>query len=102
MNQTTIAIDKNIHIPKYVWKIKEIDVNMVSFTKHLTSNPIDSLSDVTKKIWTINESIGTETHKVSPDIQLELSGKVGDFVKEFESAKHNNSVRIKKVTMLQL
>ncbi len=102
MNQTTIAIDKNIPVPKYVWKIKEIDVNIVSFTKHSTSSPIDSLSDVTKTIVTVSESVGTETHKVTSDVQLFLSGKVGELVKEFESTKHNNSVKIKKVTMLQL
>ena len=99
MNQT-ISIDKGIPIPKHIWKIKEIDVNIVSFTKHLVSYPIESLNDVTKTIVTISESVGTETHKVSPDVQLELSGKVGELVKSFESLKHNNSVKIRKVTML--
>lgn len=101
MNKT-ILIDKNTPIPKYIWNIKEIDVNMVSFTKHSTSNPMESLSNPTKVGITLSDSIGTETHKVSPDVQLELSGKVGEFVKDFESIKHNNSVKIKKVTMLQL
>jgi len=100
MNQQTILIDKNIPIPKYLWKIKEIDVNMISFTKHITSNPMESLTDQTKTILTISDSIGTENHKVTPDVQLKMSGKVGEFVKEFESYKHNNNVKIRKIIML--
>jgi len=83
----------------HLWKIKEIDVNIVTFSKY-EIRPEMSIGDSTKSIIALKELIGQETHKVTPDIQLELNGKVGEIIKGFESSKHNNSIRIKKIIWL--
>lgn len=98
MNQ--IEIEKNKVNFKYLWKIKEIDVNIISFTKHLISAPVDSLETPNNVIITLKETMGTETHKVTPDVQLELSGKVGEIIKGFQSDKLNNNVKVKKIIWL--
>lgn len=82
-----------------IWKIKEINVNIVTFAKY-EIHPEMSIGDPTKSIIALKELIGQETHKVTPDVQLELSGKVGEIIKSFESSKHNNGVRIKKIIWL--
>ncbi len=99
MNQKSFEIEKNKINFDHIWKIKEIDVNTVTFAKY-EIHPEMSIEDPTKAIIVLKELIGQETHKVTPDIQLELSGKVGETIKGFESSKHNNGVRIKKIIWL--
>jgi len=84
---------------KYLWKIKEIDVNVVKLEKY-EIHPNSSIGDPNKSNISLKDLIGTETHKTTPDVQLEISGKVGETIKEFEVVKHNNSVRIKKIVWL--
>ena len=100
MNQQSFEIEKSKIDFKHLWKIKEIDVNVVVFEKYAI-HPEMSISDPTNKsIISLKEFIGTETHKVTPDIQLELSGKVGEIIKSFELNKHNNSVKVKKIVWI--
>ena len=100
MNQQSFEIEKSKIDFKYLWKIKEIDVNVVVFEKYAI-HPEMSISDPTNKsIISLKEFIGTETHKVTPDIQLELSGKVGEIIKSFELNKHNNSVKVKNIVWI--
>lgn len=84
---------------KHIWKIKEFDVNIVTFAKYdITSN--GSIDNPLKCNITLKELIGTEKHKVSPDVQIELSGKVGEMLKGFEVVKHNNTIRVNKIIWL--
>lgn len=84
----------------HLWIIKEIDVNIVTFEKYAI-HPEMSISDPLKySNVTLKELIGTETHQVSPDIQLELSGKVGEIIKEFESGKVGRFIKVKKIIWL--
>lgn len=100
MNQKSFEIEKNKIDFDHIWKIKEIDVNIVTFEKYAI-HPEMSISDPDNKSnISLKELIGQETHKVTSDIQLELSGKVGEIIKDFESVKHNNRVRIKKIIWL--
>lgn len=84
----------------YLWKIKEIDVNIATFEKYAV-HPEMAIGNPNNSNVTLKELIGAEKHKLTPDIQLELSGKVGEVIKGFESVKHNNGVRIKKIIWLQ-
>ena len=97
MNQSSrIEIEKSKINFDHLWLIKEIDVNIVTFAKHAI-HPEMSIGNPNNCNITLKELIGIERHKVTPDVQLELSGKVGEIIKEFESVKHNNGVRIKKI-----
>ncbi len=96
----SFEIDKNKIDFTHLWKIKMIDVNIVTFEKYAV-HPEMSINDtVNKSKITLKELIGTEIHKVSPDIQLELSGKVGEVIKNFESVKNSNIVKVKKIIWL--
>jgi len=96
----SFEIDKDKIKFDHLWKIKAIDVNVVTFEKYAI-HPECSISDPLKKSKiTLKEFIGTEIHKVSPDIQLELSGKVGEVIKDFESVKISNNVKVKKIIWL--
>lgn len=84
----------------HLWVIKEIDVNVVTFAKYAI-HPEMSISDPIKySNVSLKELIGTETHQVSSDIQLELSGKVGETIKEFESGKVGRHIKVKKIIWL--
>lgn len=96
MNQNNLEIEKSKIDFKFLWKIKEIDVNLVKFEKYAI-HPEKSINDENKSIITLRDLIGIETHKVTPDTQLELSGRVGEIIKSFEADKHNNTVRVKKI-----
>ncbi len=96
----SFEIDKNKIDFTHLWKIKMIDVNVVTFEKYAV-HPECSISDtINKSKITLKELIGTEIHKVSPDVQIELSGKVGEVIKDFESVKNNGVVRVKKIIWL--
>lgn len=100
MNQTQqLEIEKSKIDFKFLWKIKEIDVNIVKFEKYAIY-PEKSFNDQNKSVVSLRELIGIETHKVTSDIQLELCGKVGEIIKSFEAGKHNNTVRIKKIVWI--
>lgn len=99
MNQNNLEIEKSKIDFKFLWKIKEIDVNLVKFEKYAI-HPEKSINDQSKVIVALKELIGTETHKVTSDVQLELSGKVGEIIKSFEVGKYNNSVRVKTIIWL--
>lgn len=96
----SFEIDKNKINFTHLWKIRMIDVNVVAFEKYAV-HPEMSINDPgSKSKITLKELIGIEIHKVSPDIQIELSGKVGEVIKDFESAKTNGVVRVKKIIWL--
>jgi len=96
----SFEIDKNKIDFTHLWKIKMIDVNVVTFEKYAV-HPEMSINDTNNKSKiTLKEFIGTEIHKVSPDVQLELAGKVGEVIKNFESSKIGRNVQIKKIIWL--
>ena len=97
--QNKLEIEKSKIDFDHLWKIKEIDVNIATFEKYAI-HPEMSIGNPNNSNISLKELIGTEKHKLTPDIQLELSGKVGEIIKEFESVKHNNGVRIKKIIWL--
>ncbi len=100
MNQQSFEIEKSKIDFKYLWKIKEINVNIVIFEKYAIHSNMSINDPIRYSNIILKELIGTETHKVTPDIQLELSGKVGEIIKSFEASKHNGVVKIKKIIWL--
>lgn len=96
----SFEIEKNKINFTHLWKIKMIDVNVVTFEKYEV-HPECSISDsVNKSKITLKDFIGTEIHKVSPEVQIELSGKVGEVIKDFESSKVGGTIRVKKIIWL--
>ena len=91
-----MEIEKNKVNFDHLWKIDKIDVDIVTFTKYETK-PEMSLNDPTKSSIALLKALGSETHKVSPDVQLELTGKVGSYIRGFESGRLGRLVRIKKI-----
>lgn len=96
----SFEIEKNKINFTHLWKIKMIDVNVVTFEKYEV-HPECSISDsVNKSKITLKDFIGTEIHKVSPEVQIELSGKVGEVIKDFELSKVGGTIRVKKIIWL--
>lgn len=83
-----------------LWKIKQVDVDIITLAKYAIHPEMSINNPTTHSIITLKELIGTETHKLNPNIQVEVAGKVGEILKSFEMKRTNSSVKISKITWL--
>lgn len=97
---------KSIEIKKskidftFLFKIKEVNLDIVTLIKYNISKDM-SIGDNTKSSVSLKEIIGTETHKATSDVIVELAGKTGEVIKSFTleqlGKKFIKTVKITKI-----
>lgn len=94
---------KNLEIEKskidftHLFKIKEINIDIITLVKYDISMNM-SIGDNTKSNISLKEIIGTETHRATSDVIVELAGKTGEIIKNFIVEKTGKkNVKITKI-----
>lgn len=95
-----IEINKNNVNFDVLWKIKEINVDTITFVKYKIKRMMSIIDDNNETI-VLDEVIGEETHKCVPDIILENGGKVGEVIKGFKLEKKGKAVKVTNIIKLE-
>jgi hypothetical protein len=94
---TELIIEKGkLEGVKYLWKIKAIEVDIVTLVKYKIQRNM-SMLDENKEVIILDEMIGEEKHKCYPHIILQIGGKVGEVLKSFEIEQKGKSIKVSKV-----
>jgi len=82
----TVEVDRHENVDK-LYVITKVEMNVVTFEKFTT---VSNMSDNDKKkLVTLTKSIGTEKYEVTPEVNLEVVGRVGDVVKSIHGKLKN-------------
>lgn len=93
-------IDKDRINFRCVWRIGKIDIDKVTFIKYGIER-MKSMSNGNKEIVVLKEVMGDETHKCNTSVIEELSGKVGEVIKEFVVERKGKNIKISKIVWLE-
>lgn len=96
MNKKVIVIDKDNIDFTVLWKIGKIDVDKVTFIKY-NIDINQSILGEDKETVVLSEVIGEETHKCQPAIIQQLSGRVGNVIKDFKTEKKSKVVKVSEI-----
>ena len=85
---------------KYLFKVVKIELDIVTFKKYKITKNSSLVSKPGIEVVDIGEEVGTETHKVTPELLEELIGNTGMIVKSLVAkavGKKNKKVLVSKV-----
>ena len=99
MNQNNFEIETNKINFTCLWRITDINVDTVTFTKHEINLNQSIINPINTSV-SLRNIIGSEIHRVSPEIQLQLCGRVGEIIKGFESSKISRTIKVTKIIYL--
>lgn len=85
---------------QFLWKIKEINVDTITFSKYDINREM-SLNNEDMENIVLRDVVGTETHKCTPNVILEMGGKVGEIIKGFTLDKINRTVRVINIILME-
>lgn len=84
---------------KVLWKIKEINLDTITFVKYDIGRGM-SLEEGKESIL-LEDVIGTETHKCQSNVILQIGGEVGKIIKGFKLEKTGKTT-IKVTNIIKL
>jgi len=95
-----IEIEKSESNFNHLLKLKEINIDIITLTKHNISKEM-AIGNTDKLNITLKDIIGIETYKATPDVIMELAGKTGEVLIGFRLEKIGKTgVRITKIRWL--
>lgn len=78
-----------------LFKINDINIDIIKFTKYEVRKNASVLDEPPS--YVLKDILGTESHRATQDVILELARKTGELIKSFKVEKTKHGIRITSI-----